>query len=227
MMVEDHPVSYFDFEGIIPPGNYGAVTVQVWYVGTWEPLFDPHQMKEKGDFKFQLNGKKLKGEFVLARMRSRRPGSKGTEWLLIKKRDQYVKERFDANKPKLDSSVLTKRSLEKIAQDAGSAEWESNRKSAPSRGGKVDWLKKSIAIADKKRMKTAEDAEDAEGKRSRKSRATSKSKAEGTSPNGADSGIAKKKETTYQESSVEKQRPDAKTKRISSPASSASSAVLV
>jgi len=60
MMVEDHPVSYFDFEGIIPPGNYGAGTVQVWDVGTWEPLDDPHQMMTKGDFKFRLKGKKLK-----------------------------------------------------------------------------------------------------------------------------------------------------------------------
>src|SRR5947208_6920060 len=70
MMVEDHPVSYFDFEGIIPPGNYGAGTVQVWDVGTWEALGEPHQMMQKGDFKFRLDGKKLKGEFVLARMRS-------------------------------------------------------------------------------------------------------------------------------------------------------------
>src|SRR6478609_301858 len=58
MMVEDHPVSYFDFEGIIPPGNYGAGTVQVWDMGTWEPLGDPHQMLAKGDLKFRLNGKK-------------------------------------------------------------------------------------------------------------------------------------------------------------------------
>ena len=167
MMVEDHPVSYFDFEGIIPPGNYGAGTVQVWDVGTWEPLDDPHQMMTKGDFKFRLKGKKLKGEFVLARMRSRRPGSKGTEWLLIKKRDQHVQEGFDANSPKLDWSVLTKRSLEKIAKDAGSAAWESSRKAAPSRGSKADWLKESIAIADKRRMKTTEDAEE---KRSSKSK---------------------------------------------------------
>jgi len=167
MMVEDHPVSYFDFEGIIPPGNYGAGTVQVWDVGTWEPLGDRHQMMSKGDFKFRLLGKKLKGEFVLARMRSRRPGSKGTEWLLIKKRDQYVQEGFDANSPKLDWSALTKRSLEKIAKDAGSAEWESSRKAAPARGSKVDWLKESIAIADKRRMKTAEDAEDKKSTRSK------------------------------------------------------------
>src|SRR5437868_2916129 len=119
MMVEDHPVSYFDFEGIIPPGNYGAGTVQVWDVGTWEPLGDPRQMLAKGDLKFRLNGKKLKGEFVLAHMRSRRPGSKGTEWLLIKKRDQYAKEGFDIDK--LDWSVLTKRSLDKIAGDKNAA----------------------------------------------------------------------------------------------------------
>jgi bifunctional non-homologous end joining protein LigD len=148
MMVEDHPVSYFDFEGIIPPGNYGAGTVQVWDVGTWEPLGDPHAMLAKGDVKFQLKGKKLKGEFVLAHMRSRRPGSKGTEWLLIKKRDDAVQEGFDANSKKLDWSVLTKRSLEQIAKDEGSAEWESNRKASPSR--KADWLKDSIAKAEKK-----------------------------------------------------------------------------
>src|SRR6185369_3642664 len=69
MQVEDHPVSYFDFEGIIPPANYGAGTVMVWDVGTWEPLGDPHAMLEKGDLKFRLSGEKLKGEFVLAKMR--------------------------------------------------------------------------------------------------------------------------------------------------------------
>src|SRR3954453_6575735 len=169
MMVEDHPVSYFDFEGIIPPGNYGAGTVQVWDVGTWEPLGDPHQLLAKGDLKFRLNGKKLKGEFVLARMRSRRPGSKGTEWLLIKKRDKAVKEGFDGNSAKLDWSVLTKRSLQEIAGDSGSAEWESNRKAAAS--SKVDWLKKSVVVADKKRMKTTEDAEERQSSKS-KSRTT-------------------------------------------------------
>src|SRR5438309_10051364 len=94
MHVEDHPVSYFDFEGIIPEGNYGAGTVMVWDVGTWEPLGDAHQMLEKGDLKFRLKGKKLNGEFVLARMRSRRPDSKGTEWLMIKKRDEAAKPGF-------------------------------------------------------------------------------------------------------------------------------------
>jgi len=90
MQVEDHPVSYFHFEGKIPGGNYGAGTVMVWDTGTWEPLGDEHAMLEKGDLKFRLAGEKLKGEFVLAKMRSRRPGSKGTEWLLIKKKDEAM-----------------------------------------------------------------------------------------------------------------------------------------
>ncbi len=117
MMVEDHPVSYFDFEGIIPPGNYGAGTVMVWDTGTWEPLGDASEMLRKGDLKFRLHGKKLKGEFVLARMRSRRPGSKGNEWLLIKKRDEYAAPGFDPNDPQWDYSVLTQRSLDEIAGD--------------------------------------------------------------------------------------------------------------
>src|SRR5215467_8018651 len=85
MQVEDHPVSYVHFEGNIPEGNYGAGTVMVWDTGAWEPLGNASEMLRKGDLKFRLHGGKLNGEFVLAKMRSRRPGSKGTEWLLIKK----------------------------------------------------------------------------------------------------------------------------------------------
>ena len=135
MQVEDHPVSYFHFEGKIPAGNYGAGTVMVWDTGTWKPLGDEHAMLNKGDLKFQLNGEKLKGEFVLAKMRSSRPGSKGTEWLLIKKKDDAVKPGFDIDK--LDYSVLTKRSLSEIADDKGSDEWQSNRKAAVRKERKV------------------------------------------------------------------------------------------
>jgi bifunctional non-homologous end joining protein LigD len=98
MQVEDHPVSYFHFEGKIPEGNYGAGTVMVWDTGTWEPLGDEHAMMDKGDLKFRLHGEKLQGEFVLAKMRSRRPGSKGTEWLLIKKNDASMNPKFDIDK---------------------------------------------------------------------------------------------------------------------------------
>ena len=156
MMVEDHPVSYFHFEGIIPEGNYGAGTVEVWDTGTWEPLTDGKKKSRaeleqiaaagltKGDFKFRLKGQKLKGEFVLVKTRSWKPGSKGNEWLLIKHRDDFVQEGYDIDKH--DGSVISGRSLDEIAGDAGSAEWLSSRKVA----GKNSWLAKSIAIHDKK-----------------------------------------------------------------------------
>lgn len=173
MMVEDHPVSYFNFEGIIPPGNYGAGTVEVWDTGTWEPLVRPgkHSRAEmdsaasaglaKGDFKFRLNGQKLKGEFVLVKTRSRRPGSKGNEWLLIKHRDEQVERGYDIEAQ--DGSVLSGRTLEEIAEDEGSAEWESNRKAAC---GKKGWLTKSIAVHDQKqrRAKTTKGIKEHEGK---------------------------------------------------------------
>jgi bifunctional non-homologous end joining protein LigD len=153
MQVEDHPVSYFDFEGIIPSGNYGAGTVMVWDVGTWEPEGDAHAMLAKGDFKFRLDGEKLKGSFALIHIRSRKPGNKGTEWLLIKHRDAYVQEPYDIDE--YDYSVLTHRTLDQIAADAG-AEWTSSRPAATGgRSAKNDWLADSIAKADAAKRKTA------------------------------------------------------------------------
>jgi bifunctional non-homologous end joining protein LigD len=161
MQVEDHPVSYFDFEGIIPEGNYGAGTVMVWDVGTWQPLSPvPVQgkyvpgteaeavaMLAKGDLKFRLNGKKLKGDFALVKMKGRRPGSKGTEWLLIKKQDEYAVEGYNIDD--YDESVLSKRSLAQIASDAGSKEWTSR----PAGGGKLKaaWLADAVAKLDQKK----------------------------------------------------------------------------
>jgi bifunctional non-homologous end joining protein LigD len=154
MQVEDHPVSYFDFEGAIPAGNYGAGTVMVWDMGTWEPQGNAAEMLQKGDLKFRLNGQKLKGDFALVHMKSRRPGTKGTEWLLIKHRDPYVQPGYDIDQ--YDYSVLTKRTMDEIAGDAGSAEWKSSRKvSAAGGSGKNDWLADSIAKADAKRAKAA------------------------------------------------------------------------
>ena len=176
MMVEDHPVSYFDFEGTIPEGNYGAGTVMVWDVGTWEPLSpvmvkgkyvpateaEAEAMLKKGDLKFRLHGKRLKGDFALVHIKARRPGSKGNEWLLIKKHDDAVEAGYDIDQ--YDSSVLSKRSMAQIAGDADSAEWTSSKK--VSRGGvKAAWLAESIAKAEKKRL-TAEHAENRSAKRS-------------------------------------------------------------
>ncbi len=162
MQVEDHPVSYFDFEGIIPPGNYGAGTVMVWDMGTWEPQGNASEMLQKGDLKFRLNGEKLKGDFALIHMKSRRPGTKGTEWLLIKHRDAYDQPGYDIDD--YDYSVLTKRTMDEIAGDAGSAEWKSSRPA--SRAGtsqKSTWLADSIAKLDARKAKEARKSAGAKG----------------------------------------------------------------
>ena len=171
MQVEDHPVSYFDFEGIIPPGNYGAGTVMVWDVGTWEAQGDAHAMLAKGDLKFVLRGEKLNGSFVLARMRSRRPGSKGTEWLLIKHRDDQVVPGYNINQ--FDYSALTRRTLAQIADDEGAREWKSSRPAAkpPAKA----WLAGAIAKADKRKAKkptTAEETAETSGAKSSRKRAS-------------------------------------------------------
>jgi bifunctional non-homologous end joining protein LigD len=163
MEVEDHPVSYFDFEGIIPEGNYGAGAVMVWDVGTWQPLSplpvngkyvpgtdeEARQMLAKGDLKFRLEGKKLKGDFALIKMRGRRPGSKGNEWLLIKKHDDSAVEGYDIDGA--DDSVLSGRSMAQIAGDEGSAEWRSSR---PAGRGKLKaaWLADAVAKMDQKNL---------------------------------------------------------------------------
>jgi bifunctional non-homologous end joining protein LigD len=165
MQVEDHPVDYIHFEGNIPAGNYGAGTVMVWDTGTWEPSTAAGAkppanaaeadaltaaMLEKGDLKFRLDGSQLKGEFVLAKMRSRRPGSKGTEWLLIKHRDAAAVAGYDIER--FDVSALTGRSLEEIAGDRASAEWTSSRHSGEHRReGKNAWLADSIAAHDRQK----------------------------------------------------------------------------
>lgn len=173
MQVEDHPVSYFDFEGTIPEGNYGGGTVMVWDAGTWEPLspipvkgeYVPGTEKEaaamlvKGDLKFRLKGKRLNGDFALVHIKGR-AGSKGNEWLLIKKKDDHVVAGFDIDA--YDTSIFTSRTMAGIAGDKGSAEWKSSR---PASRGKVKaaWLADAIARADSKRKAlTAENAEGAE-----------------------------------------------------------------
>jgi bifunctional non-homologous end joining protein LigD len=162
MQVEDHPVSYFSFEGIIPEGNYGAGTVMVWDVGEWLPLspvpvngkFVPGTDKEaadmlaKGDLKFRLNGKKLHGDFAIIRMKSRRPGTKGNEWLLIKKRDDDVVEGYDAEE--YDNSALTNRSMREIAAQHD-AEWVS-RPAGPKGRLKAAWLANAVAKLDEKKL---------------------------------------------------------------------------
>jgi bifunctional non-homologous end joining protein LigD len=89
MQVEDHPVDYGGFEGVIPEGEYGGGTVMVWDTGTWTPesqSADVAAALKKGDLKFLLHGKKLHGSWVLVRTRGFGSSSAGKSWLLIKHR---------------------------------------------------------------------------------------------------------------------------------------------
>src|SRR5437879_2058922 len=88
--VEDHPIEYGDFEGIIPEGNYGAGAVIVWDRGQWVPIEDPHAGLAKGKLLFDLKGYKLKGRWTLVKLKK---GVK--EWLLIKERDAQVGKQGD------------------------------------------------------------------------------------------------------------------------------------
>lgn len=89
VMVDDHPLEYVDFEGIIPEGHYGAGPVVVWDHGTWEPIEarDPEAQLRAGKVGFTLRGAKLKGGFALARFTR---GQTGKEWLLMKKNDEHA-----------------------------------------------------------------------------------------------------------------------------------------
>ena len=111
MAVEDHPLEYGGFEGIIPEGQYGGGTVMVWDRGTWEPEeSDVDSNLRNGELKFVLHGKKLKGSWVLVRTRN-------SAWLLIKHRDRYATlEDITIGKPR---SVLSRRSMAGIAAASG------------------------------------------------------------------------------------------------------------
>jgi bifunctional non-homologous end joining protein LigD len=87
--VEDHPVAYGSFEGTIPKGQYGAGTVIVWDLGTWEPLGDARAGLEAGKLAFRLHGQKLAGAWELVRLN--RPGDRQEPWLLFKKQDEWAR----------------------------------------------------------------------------------------------------------------------------------------
>jgi bifunctional non-homologous end joining protein LigD len=130
MEVEDHPIEYNKFEGTIPQGEYGGGTVMLWDRGTYsyggsdpDPIEGLRRGYAKGDLKFVLNGKRLKGSWVLVRMRRDRPGK--AQWLLIKHRDEYAVPGSAAAVDNL-TSVATGRSMEEIATGR-SRVWRSNR----------------------------------------------------------------------------------------------------
>jgi bifunctional non-homologous end joining protein LigD len=112
MEVEDHPLEYANFEGIIPEGEYGGGTVMIWDEGVWAPMedVDPVKALDSGEIRFVLEGKKLKGSFTLVRTGDRK-------WLLMKRKDDYAKP-IDITEAE-PRSVRTDRLLAEIAAAAG------------------------------------------------------------------------------------------------------------
>jgi len=129
--VEDHPLEYGDFEGIIPEGNYGAGTVIVWDRGVWVPLEDVREGFEKGKLLFELRGYKLRGRWTLIKLKKTEK-----EWLLIKERDEYVSTEPYSNESVL--SGLTNDELRNAKQRAEPIKKELAKLGAPKRALRVE-----------------------------------------------------------------------------------------
>jgi bifunctional non-homologous end joining protein LigD len=120
--VEDHPMEYITFEGVIPAGTYGGGDVIVWDTGAWVPYKDPDPAAalERGELHIELHGQKLRGKFVIVRTR-------GDEWLLLKKRDEHAADGWDPAAYPL--SVLSGRSSDEVKADPAWL-WRSDRPAA-------------------------------------------------------------------------------------------------
>ncbi|HEU0215482.1 MAG TPA: non-homologous end-joining DNA ligase, partial [Stellaceae bacterium] len=129
--VEDHPIEYGGFEGIIPEGEYGGGTVLLWDRGSWEPLEpDPEKALAEGTLKFALNGAKLRGYWMLVRLK-RKPKDRRDNWLLIKERDEAaIPGSGSAVVDELNQSVDSGRTIEDIAADRDRV-WHSKGSETP------------------------------------------------------------------------------------------------
>jgi bifunctional non-homologous end joining protein LigD len=162
MLVEDHPFDYKDFEGIIPPGNYGAGTVIIWDEGTYEPVEESNSKEERekillrgfhgGQLKIRMYGQKLKGEFVLVRTPSRADNA----WLLIKHRDKYA---TDKDITEEDRSVISGKTIEEMATSKDAEQWKSNR-SASTRTRTLSQAARPSRTIKKKANPSSEDQPD-------------------------------------------------------------------
>jgi bifunctional non-homologous end joining protein LigD len=159
--VEDHPLDYGSFEGIIPQGEYGGGTVMVWDYGEWEPVGDPTAEYHAGRMKFILHGQKLQGGWALVRIKSREGGDEDN-WLLFKEKDDEARplNEFDilAEEP---LSAASGRSIEEIAA-AKPDTWSSNREQAgdgeKKRSRKKKTTDKAVAAIDAQKLTHAKPA---------------------------------------------------------------------
>jgi bifunctional non-homologous end joining protein LigD len=147
--VEDHPIDYANFEGIIPEGQYGGGTVMVWDTGTWENLGeDAARDLARGKLHFALHGKKLKSEWTLVRTRIE-SGDK-EHWLLIKSGADIK----PLSKKKDDESVLSGRTMREIAEQHDK-EWQSHRAAAPGKETLRTRIKKRLLARERPAAKSA------------------------------------------------------------------------
>ena len=160
--VEDHPLDYGDFEGTIPQGQYGGGTVEIWDRGYWEPQVkgSAEQALAAGQLKLTLAGERLRGGWVLVRLRNSRSGKKPS-WLLIKHRDEFARRGDGSLLEDEDRSVASGRTLQEIAAGKGrsprpfmtrgrgagrpNAVWNSNAASEPAASGIASRVKARIA----------------------------------------------------------------------------------
>lgn len=129
---EDHPLDYGDFEGTIPKGNYGAGTVMVWDIGSWRPVGDAKAGLKQGMLKFDLDGERLKGRWVLVLMKGK-SDAKRRNWLLIKERDEVADPARDVL-DEFKESALSGRDLKAIAAAAPPSGGRATRTAADPKG---------------------------------------------------------------------------------------------
>jgi bifunctional non-homologous end joining protein LigD len=167
MMVEDHPIEYGTFEGVIPSG-YGAGIVMLWDRGTWTPeVEDVGAALQKGDLKFTLDGYKLKGSWVLVRTKGKWAGGGDRSWLLIKHRDDWAGDVDIAEFAPL--SVTSKGDFADILAGGNPDIWISHR---PASGGEAGAMfEKIIARALEMRGGAAKPAKAAGSAPARKTKA--------------------------------------------------------
>ncbi|HEX9186155.1 MAG TPA: DNA polymerase ligase N-terminal domain-containing protein, partial [Vicinamibacteria bacterium] len=131
MRVEDHPVEYGSFEGVIPEGEYGAGAVVLWDRGTWEPVVDPALALKKGELKFRLHGEKLVGKWALVKIKGDDPKA----WLLVKDKDEHARSSVELDVVSArPESVVSGRGLAEVAAERDRL-WHAR---AVRAGGEVD-----------------------------------------------------------------------------------------
>jgi bifunctional non-homologous end joining protein LigD len=148
--VEDHPIEYGEFEGVIPPGQYGSGTVVLWDSGEWKPVDDPQEGYRQGKLKFRLEGEKLRGGWTLVRMRGRE-GEKADNWLLIKERDEFARSlaEYDILEDRPES-VASGKTAGQIAAAPERAWSKSGETAVPKKPAKKQSPRRSIVTGARK-----------------------------------------------------------------------------